>query len=110
MFIIKESNLNHALFKNLYGYKSNYSHSEFISVLQIHTGGYGHNSNSIKSHHFMLLIHGIICKTILELKSFFPTMNTLFDEKEAVLQDEIISLANIVSASNPFLKDTNEFD
>lgn len=108
--LIKESNLNNSLFRNLYGYKSNYSHTEFISVLQIHEGGYGHKANNTKSHHIMLLLHGIICKTILELKSFFPTMESVYNSKEPMLQDEILSLANIISSSNPFLQNPDEFN
>jgi len=107
--LIKESKLNTLLFRNLYGYKSNYSHTEFISVLQVHQGGYGHKANNVKSHHLLLLLHGIICKTILELKSFFPTIESEYDSIEPMLQDEISSLANIISSSNPFLQNPEEF-
>lgn len=41
--LIKMSGLRVRLFKNMYGYKSNYSHSEFISVLQVHSGNYVFN-------------------------------------------------------------------
>jgi uncharacterized protein DUF5677 len=102
--LIKYSKLSQQLFRNLYGYKSNYSHTEFISVLQVQMGNFGHNKENTKSHYLMLILHSLVCKSILELKLFFPSIEKVFEAKDVALKEEIFSLAKICSESNPLAK------
>ncbi|WP_276360579.1 DUF5677 domain-containing protein [Daejeonella sp. H1SJ63] len=87
--LIKKSNLNTHFFKNLYGYKSNYSHSEFISIMQIKDGGYRHSDANTRSHHLLMIVQLLVCKTIIELKAFFPTMESKYSSFEQTMQTEI---------------------
>ena len=70
--LIIKSNFNTELFQNIYGYKSNYSHTEFISVLQLHEGKYGHHDKNTRSHYLMLLLHGIVGKLNHRRKKLLP--------------------------------------
>ena len=80
--LMVRSDLKTSLYENIYGYKSNYSHSEFLSVLQVHEGSYGHSRESTRSHHSLLLIHGLVGKMITETTIFFPSMNKHFQKKD----------------------------
>jgi hypothetical protein len=78
--LINLSGLRLRLFKNMYGYKSNYSHSEFISVLQLKSSNYQYNSET-KTNFSLFLLHCIVCKAIIDLKTIFPSMESLFNSK-----------------------------
>lgn len=93
--LILASNLNEKIFNNFYGFKSNYSHTEFVSIMQVKEGGYGHNSENTRSHYYLIIIQSIICKTIIELLGIFPSMNILFEKKDETLKEEIYSLSRI---------------
>jgi hypothetical protein len=95
--LIEESNLNPQRFKNIYAFNSSYTHTEFISISQMQMGGYGYNEGSKGNLHTMLLIHGLICKTIMELKIFFPSMDIIFNSKETLLKEEIAALVRQIS-------------
>jgi hypothetical protein len=86
--LIEESGLRVRLFKNMYGYKSNYSHSEFISVLQVHSGIYVFNPNAELEIELMLL-HIIICKSLIKLKTIFPTINNNYGKLDSKNTAEI---------------------
>ena len=90
--LITESGLRKDVYRNLYGYKSNYSHSEFISVLQIYQGKYGFKPKSIKGHYVLFLVHSLIGKTILELNAFFPSIAEHFMQLNEDLKLEIFAL------------------
>lgn len=93
--LIKKSRFKIDLFKNLYGYKSNYMHSEFISVFQIKSKGFGLNLEA-KEHFTLFLVHGIICKSIIELQNLFPPIKTLFESQKEELRNEIKFLYNFL--------------
>ena len=92
--LVKESKLRSKFFENLYGFKSNHSHSEFISVFQLKSSNYQYNPN--ESVHFSLfLLHIIICKAIIDLKELYPSIEILFNSKEFNLKTEVEILFNI---------------
>lgn len=95
--LIVRSNLRHSLYRNLYGYKSNYSHSEFISVLQLHEGKYGHSKANTRSHHSLLLLNTLIGKIIFEVMDYFPTTKVHFDKLKKPLKEELLYLKEISS-------------
>ncbi|CAN5615935.1 hypothetical protein BH10BAC2_BH10BAC2_06360 [soil metagenome] len=70
--IMEVSGIRKKLFKNIYGYKSNYAHSEFISILQLNSSVYGFNSLA-KEHYTLLLIHMLVSKFIDDLCNLFPS-------------------------------------
>lgn len=86
--LIRLSGFREELFKNTYGYKSNYSHSEFISILQINSNSYGLDLNH-KEHFTLFSLHMLICKTIIELSDVFPSIKLRFDEKNASIKNEV---------------------
>jgi len=86
--LIESSGFRKNLFRNLYGYKSNYAHSEFISVLQIKSKRYGFNALD-KEHYILFLLHIIICKCIVDLKNLFPTVRLNYETKEKNVINEI---------------------
>jgi Family of unknown function (DUF5677) len=86
--LIEESGFRKTLFRNLYGFKSNYSHSEFISVLQIKSQGYGFNPYN-KEHYILLLLQIIICKSIVDLKNLFPTICSNYEAKGKEVMREV---------------------
>ena len=88
------------LFKNLYGYKSNYTHSEFISILQIKSQNYGLNLNA-KEHYTLLLLHSLVCKCILDLVEIFPSIKELYYKQNSDLIKEIGFLKKIAISSTP---------
>lgn len=95
--LIVKSNFNTDSFQNIYGYKSNYSHTEFISVLQLREGQYGHHKKNTRSHYLMLLLHGIIAKTIIDLKNYFPSIEEHFEKMNIDIKSEIICLSELSS-------------
>jgi hypothetical protein len=76
--LIKKAEFRENLLRNLYGYKSNYSHSEFISALQIKDGTYGFNINA-KEHYILFLLNILVCKTVIELTQIFPSILVLYE-------------------------------
>src|SRR5215203_555909 len=76
--LVESANLRSDIFRNLYSYKSSYSHSEFLSILQIKSGGYGFNPNA-KAHYLTIIIHALVCKTIVDLTKLFPIINQEFE-------------------------------
>jgi hypothetical protein len=92
--LIKLSGLRMQLFKNMYGYKSNYSHSEFISVLQLKSGNYQFNPQA-KMHFPLFLLHCIVCKAVVDLKTIFPSINTLFESKSFKIKAEVEIARNL---------------
>lgn len=86
--LIEDSGLRVQLFKNMYGYKSNYSHSEFISVLQVHDRNYIFRENAEIEIELMLL-NIIICKSIINLKDTFSTIKANYDNLNSKAIDEI---------------------
>ena len=99
--LIKQSDLRLDLFKNMYGYKSNYSHSEFISAMQLRSGNYGYNPNA-KNHYALFLLHFLISKAILDLGEMFPSIKELFYLKEKIVINRIEALV--------WYATTNEFN
>jgi hypothetical protein len=89
--LIKGSDLRLDLFKNMYGYKSNYSHSEFISVMQLRSSNYGYNENA-KNHYALFLLHFLISKTILDLNEIFPSIKDIFSSKTKIVTNRIEAL------------------
>lgn len=87
--LITKSGLPKKLFGNLYGYKSNYSHSEFISVIQIREGKYGHTKNNTRGHHTLFLTNALISKLIIEFTNTFTSTQRHFTESDKTLIAEI---------------------
>jgi hypothetical protein len=98
--LMKQSGLRVGLFKNMYGYKSNYSHSEFISVLQVQSGISQYNPNE-KVHIELFLLHLIVCKTIINLKDNFPTIEKNYKNFDSKIVAEIEFLNRFVSEELP---------
>lgn len=90
--LIKASGIRLTLFKNLYGFKSNYSHSEFISVLQMNTKELKFDPNS-ETHYTTLLLHLIVCRAIINLKDLFPSVNAAFSkfDKNTIYEIDILN-------------------
>lgn len=88
MDIVRASGLRERFFKNLYGYKSNYSHSEFISALQINSKDKPFQALK-EIHYTVFLLHLLVCKTIIDLKSLFPTIQDLYTKLDKDLINEI---------------------
>lgn len=86
--ILEMSGIRKKLFKNIYGYKSNYAHSEFISILQINSATYGFNE-SAKEHYILLLMHSLICKQINDLCNLSETAGKSFKKLDNDLKEEI---------------------
>jgi hypothetical protein len=86
--ILEMSGIRKKLFRNIYGYKSNYAHSEFISVLQINSATYGFNE-SAKEHYILLLTHSLISKLINDLCSLSKTAEKLFNKLDNDIKEEI---------------------
>jgi hypothetical protein len=107
--LIESANLRSYLFKNLYSYKSSYSHSEFLSVLQIKQGRYGFNPNA-KEHYLTIIIHALICKAIIDMASLFPAIKAEFQKLPVNVQNEILFLnmfcMNDISTSSTKIKST----
>lgn len=82
------SNFQTDMFKTLYGYKSNYTHSEFISMLQIKSGNFGFNPNA-KNHYTLFLLHSLVCKLIIDLTGIFPSVKQLFRNSDSLLIKEV---------------------
>ena len=82
------SSFQKSSFKNFYSFNSSYAHSEFISVLQIKSQGYGINENS-KSHYTLMLHHSLICKCIIDLTNLFPSVDILFSKQDENLIKEV---------------------
>jgi Family of unknown function (DUF5677) len=97
--LIKNSGLKFRLFKNMYGYKSNYSHSEFISILQVHSGIYQYNS-AAELESELILLHIIICKAIINLKNIFSTIETNYKKLESKVIYEIEFIDSFGSDEN----------
>ena len=76
------------LFKNLYGFKSNYTHTEFISILQINSLGYGFNLEA-KENYNLFLLHTLISKCIVDIAELFPTVKNNFLKLDDSLRLEI---------------------
>lgn len=89
--LINQSGLRVRFFKKMYGYKSNYAHSEFISVFQVHSGNYRYDFNAALEIEQMLL-HILICKAIIKLKNIFPTISTRYNlmDLKTILEIEFI--------------------
>lgn len=94
--LIKQSGLRVRLFKNMYGYKSNYSHSEFISVFQINSGISQYNPNE-NVHSELILLHLIICKTIVDLKDTFPSILAFYSSSDSKIISEVDFLNRFAS-------------
>jgi hypothetical protein len=99
--ILQKSKLHSELFSNIYSYKSIYSHSEFISLLQMKESNYRYDPNSTKSHHLLLLLHGLICKAILEFKDLFPETITSFEELSEEIKDDIVCIYEFIIGKAP---------
>jgi hypothetical protein len=89
--IVESAKLNSGIFRNLYSYKSSYSHSEFLSILQIKMGGYGFNPKA-KAHYLTIIIHALVCKTIVDLTKLFPVINQEFQRLPDGIRKEILYL------------------
>lgn len=87
------------LFKNLYGFKSNYSHSEFISVMQVNSINYDFNPNA-KEHYTLLLVHSLLSKCIIDLTKIFPSIKKQFDKQDIALIKEINFLNQLAKQEN----------
>jgi hypothetical protein len=92
--LVRKSNLRVSLFENLYGFKSNHSHSEFISVFQLKSKQYQYNPND-KVHFSLFLLHIIICKAIIDLKMIYSSIESLFNSKSFDIKTEVEILYNI---------------
>jgi hypothetical protein len=87
--LIKKSELRNATYKNIYGFKSSYTHSEFLSVLQIQSGNFVYRNDSHRSRHWLFIIHTLLSKTIIELTLAFPTIKKHYDELKQTIKTEI---------------------
>lgn len=96
--LIRISGLRRDLFKNLYGYKSSYAHSEFLSVLQIKSNHYGFKKED-KEHYVLFMIHMLICKSILDLTKLFASIKKNFEVLDKSIQAEIYFLNRFLTDS-----------
>jgi len=95
--LIKRSNLRVSWYKNMYGFHSNYSHSEFISILQFNDGQFGHHPNNTKGHYLLMIIHSLIGKTIVDLASAFPSISKYIFGLDKTIRFRIEYLAELSS-------------
>lgn len=95
--LIERSNLRKSWYKNMYGFHSNYSHSEFISILQFQDGQFGHHEANTKGKHLLLIIHALIGKTIVDLTTAYPTISNFLLRLEPTLRFRIEYLSELSS-------------
>lgn len=95
--LIQRSKLKESIFLKLYGYKSNYTHSEFISIFQIKSKGFGYNPLA-KEHYTLLLAHSLISKCIIELANLFPSIKAHFDTKNSAVKYEVEFLGRLITS------------
>ena len=86
--IIEKSKLDSTHFKNLYPFQSSYSHSEFISILQIRTKSYGFNELA-KQNYILLFLHLLIARCIIEVKEVFPSIESRYTEQDISIRNEV---------------------
>jgi hypothetical protein len=104
--LIKEAGLKLGMDENLYSFKSSYTHSEYLSVLQIKGNNYGYKPFMRKSYYVLFIIHMLVCRVIINLKNMFPTIKSHFDELEKNLQIEIEFLSvNLVIDADSLRKE-----
>lgn len=89
-----ESKLKLGYDSNLYGFKSSYSHTEFLSLLQIRSGNYGYIQGKRKGHFVLFIAHMLISRIIIDLKNLFPSVKNHYDKIEEGLRREIEFLSN----------------
>ncbi len=90
----EKSEFQSDLFKDFYGFKSNYSHSEFISILQIKSENYAYDANA-KEHYCLFLLNSLISRCILDLTEVFPSIHKHFNSKEELFRMEIQLLSKM---------------
>lgn len=98
--LIQKSNLIKDTFDNLYGHRSSYTHSEFISIMQIQQSNYVFSGQRQHQDTTLFMTHALISKMIIELCSFFPTMKIEFEKLEENLKAEIEILATTCTNTN----------
>ncbi len=94
--LVEKSGLRLNLFKNLYSYKSSYSHSEFVSILQIKDGVLKFDKNEEVGYELFLL-HFIISKTIIDVMKLFPSIRGKYNELDEELRIEIEIMTQIAT-------------
>ena len=101
--LIKDAQLNIGYDSNLYGFKSSYSHSEYLSLLQIRTNTYQFNSHERKSHFVLFIIHMLISRMIINLSTLFPTIKNHFEklEQEMKIEIEFLSINLALTIKDP---------
>lgn len=91
--LIKDARLNIGFDLNLYGFNSSYSHSEYLSLMQIRSNNYEFKPHRRKSHFVLFIIHMLISRMIINLSELFPSVKQNFDKTEKKLKEEIILLS-----------------
>lgn len=94
--LIDESYLRNSFFMNLYSFKSSYSHSEYLSVLQVKSNSYQYNPND-KTHFELHLLHLLVCRTIVDLTEILPAFKSKFENLTFEVLTEIEMLAILSS-------------
>lgn len=89
--LIEKSNLRNEFFKNIYSHFSNYSHSEYISILQIKQGSYSiKNQQTLTNTRICLNITKIINSLVIEyLVASFKIVEINYNSKPNYIQKNI---------------------
>lgn len=87
--LIRDAELNLGFDSNLYGYKSSYAHTEYLSLLQIKSTNYGFRPHQNKNHFVLFLIHMLISRMIINLVKLFPSIKKHYDKIDEVGRIEI---------------------
>lgn len=97
--LIKESKLRQSFFNDMYSYESSYSHSEFLSILQISSTDNGRVS--IRDNNSFVFIADILCsRTICDLIIMFPSLEKFIIEYDEKLWNEIKVINYFISTNN----------
>lgn len=92
--LMREAQLNLGFDSNLYGFKSSYSHTEYLSLMQIRIGNYGYIPNQRKGHFVLFIIHMLICRIIVDIANLFPSIGIYYNKLDERLKMEIEFLSN----------------
>ena len=87
--LFKEAELRLGLDSNLYSFKSSYTHSEFLSLLQIKSSNYGYKPLLRKNYYVLFIVHMLICRLIMNICDLFPSIKRHFEELDSEIKIEI---------------------
>jgi hypothetical protein len=87
--LMKEAELKLGIDSNLYSFKSSYTHSEFLSLMQIRDNNYAYKPYIRKNYYVLFIIHMLVCRLIMNLKDSFSSIKDHFETLDKNFQIEI---------------------